>query len=272
MKNLIDNYFIDPILKLYNTISENEFRVVTFKRMEMFSKPVKLIYYKDLRRRIDNCNTCPVYLTLSPKEKIMDFDTLYQYADFIKLTEKMFLFVNDANNVMVCDSSLNDTKKTLVFQLSDSMVVFNLFYDNENRITDLHIKRNTGKKMENHYRFINSRHANEDNLQQSDLVLIQFIAETVCNIMASYYAYVASVIALGKLKDMCTNGVVNFEIPMNPYDNDLRTKSKYDNLTTEQTEALSIITYYDDGVHFFERLKPNSIIYYKPERGVVKIE
>ena len=273
MKYLLDNYFIKPICELYKVVAEEESMVVSVKNTsKMFSKPVKLIYYPGLQYRLDNCAMCRTYLSFGSKEKIMDFDTLYDYANFIKLIEKMFLFVNDTNNIMVCDSSLTETKKTLVFQLSDSIIVFNLFYDNENKIVDLHIKRNTGKKMENHYRFINASHANEDSLTKSDLTLIQFVADTVCHIMASYYTYVASVIALGKLGEMCLNGIVSFDDPMNPYDNDLRIRSRLDTYSVEQVEAASILYSYSDKGDIFGKLKPNSIIYYKPERGVVNIE
>ena len=269
MKYLLDNYFTNPICELYKVVSEGKSMVVSVKNTsKLFSKPVKLIYYPDLQYRLDNCTMCATYLSLGSKERIMDFDTLYGYANFIKLVEKMFLFVNDTNNIMVCDSSLTETKKTLVFQLSDSIIVFNLFYDNENRIIDLHIKRNTGKKMENHYRFINASHANEDSLTKSDLTLIQFVADTVCHIMASYYTYVASVIASGKLGEMCLNGIVLFDDPMNPYDNDLRIRSHLDNYSIEQAEAASILYSHYDRRDLLEKLKPNSIIYYKPERGV----
>lgn len=205
MQNIVDNsiddnYYADLIFDLFTTTYLPEYEEVkTWKRH--FGKPfqVNIKQYEAIKRinkKID------VIRNESPS-----FDDMFEFATFMKIIEKVFMYKNDKDAQFVCDSNLDDDKhRTLVLQCKDCLIKIKLekHSDGYPDTIDILVDRLYGKNMKTTYH-IENRESNAKDT--SDIMLINNITMLVRESMANILCGISNIVVNKKIEECFIDGL-----------------------------------------------------------------
>lgn len=118
------------------------------------------------------------------------FDTLFDFASFVKSVEKVFFYKNDLTSKICCDSSLNEkTSRKLIFTLNDVVIVLKMDRLNiSDEYIDILITRKFGKNMETKYSIKNQQMKYND---CNDLMLVNVLNNILQNCLADFVQTIA---------------------------------------------------------------------------------
>lgn len=125
-----------------------------------------------------------------------DFDTLYDFATFIKYMEKVFFYKNDADAMVCCDSQIDDDNiRVLVLKTSED-VILKINMNRIKRSIDINTYRYYGKKMIFGYTIIDRK---VDFKGKSDITLMNNIVLSMEKIMSSFFLKIVIAVANNKI-------------------------------------------------------------------------
>ena len=195
-----DNYYADLIFDLFATTYLPEYEEVkTWKRH--FGKPfqVNIKQYEAIERinkKID-------YI----RNESPSFDDLFEFATFMKIIEKVFMYKNDKDSPFVCDSNLDDDKhRTLVLQCKDCLIKIKLekHSDGYPDTIDILVDRLYGKNMKTTYH-IENRESNAKDT--SDIMLMNNITMLVRESMANILCGIGNIVVNKQINDCFIDGL-----------------------------------------------------------------
>lgn len=133
----------------------------------------------------------PMYnylLTESP-----DIDTLIEFADFIRLIERVLFYNNDIKirssekDVIYSDSNINSANKNLILILKDNVIITFNMYPYDNKLT-IDINYNFGKRAKMNFTIINreicSTSIHDDNLM---ITILERLQNAMSELFKEYY-------------------------------------------------------------------------------------
>ena len=133
----------------------------------------------------------PMYnslLTESP-----DIDRLIEFADFIRLLEKVLFYNNDikiksdTKDVIYSDSNMNSANKNLILILKDNVIITFNIYPYDNKLT-IDINYNFGKRAKMNFTIVN-RQMCSDNIHDDNLMItvLERLQSTMAELFKEYY-------------------------------------------------------------------------------------
>ncbi len=196
------NKFLNTV---YNVFEAEMFGSKTFEKHSGilgFLKPEKLVN-KEKQKFIEDAD---FYCSLL-RSKAPEFDTLFDFGTFIRSMEKVFMYKNDVNSVVCCDTPIESkNKRTLIFNIDNITISMDLERSLDTERIDIKIRRNYGKKLSNHFIILNRDIVYNDT---DDLMLINVINYTIQNIMADILWNYVLAVADRKFLDLKTYDFFN---------------------------------------------------------------
>ena len=186
-----DNKFLELFYSIYEAVYYPKTTLVhSWKRK--FNKPFAVNL--DLLELINEINEFTEEIaTTTPT-----WQSLYDFGTFIKILEKIFMYRNDKDAMVVCDSSLEEKKRHIVIHTESAFISMTLLHVEGKNIIDFLIRREFGKKMETRYNIVNT---NMDFSSVDDLMNIANMNQTLQMVMASFFAYWCNLAVMKRLAE-----------------------------------------------------------------------
>lgn len=170
----------------------------------LYSKPQRISYKKSIfgyfsyiftKHKYRRKTILPVYnelLTTSPS-----FETMCNYANFIRLLEKVFFYNNallkdndEKYDKLVSDSELNNNKKNLILDLGKDNVLITFTMENNygDEVIDIKVRYNFGKKSTMNYVVVN-RDIVYDSIHSENLMItiLERLQKSMAKLFLDYY-------------------------------------------------------------------------------------
>lgn len=192
------NKFTDVIYRLYDACYVDGADKFLVNKKEVYVNTKKYFILQE-------CES--IIRTLSKESP--DFDTLYEFASFIKYIEKVFFYKNDANAMISCDSQLDDNNSRILIFKTCEDVVIKIIMNKTKRSIDINTYRYFGKNMIFGYTIIDRKVEFKD---KSDVVLMNNVVLTMEKMMSSFFLKIVIAIANGHI------GFNTLEIKFKPDD------------------------------------------------------
>ena len=211
------------------------------------------------------CDSFKTYINAKLEEfettGMMNFDIYYDFAEFVKICEKVFFYKNDSEAIIACDSKLSDNKKILVAQLPSGKIVMELYRENENKIMIISVSHNYGRTMSYRYEVINGRPTNIEN--GSDSMLLMATNNYMRHMIVTFFCYFTSVLINNAIVDFM-RGEIKYD-PVEDLEDDTEEIgwTKLDDLSWQDVEFLTWYTEHEDDPDVKKALNENRTIYYK---------
>lgn len=163
-----NNYYAQLLFELFETTYLPEYETVkTWKRH--WGKPFKvnIKQYEAIQKINKKIN---ILRTESPS-----FDDMFEFGTFIKILEKVYMYKNDKDAKIVCDSTIDDfIHRTIVIQNENYFIKFALerHTDGKPNTIDISVERLYGKNMKTNYH-IENRNSNAKD--STDVMLLNNI-------------------------------------------------------------------------------------------------
>lgn len=175
------NKFTDVIFRLYDACYVDAPDKFIVNKKDKYANTKKYFILQE-------CES--IIRTLSKESP--DFDTLYEFASFIKYIEKVFFYKNDINAMISCDSQLDDNNtRVLIFRQNEDVLI-QITMNKAKRSIDIITYRYFGKNMKFGYTIIDRK---ADFKDKSDVVLMNNIVLTMEKMMSTFFLHIVLAVA-----------------------------------------------------------------------------
>ena len=200
--NIIEkNQLVKSVEDLYFAVYRPNPQVVKYKRKKFW-------FFKEERKILVNTreliarNICSSVATDLKHIEGWEFRTLYDFSTFVKVMEKIFYYPNDKDCVVVCDSKLSDSDRSLKFQFSGGYISIMLFRIDEHEKIKIVIAHDCGRQMFYAYEILDGEI--NCNINSSDAVSLVTIIDFIGDLMSSFYTYICNMIITKAVSEMFT--------------------------------------------------------------------
>lgn len=169
---------------------DNKFMYVLYgKPSKRFIKSKIKLFFEQRKHNKDYFK--PMYESLLYESP--DLNTMIQYADFIRLIERVLFYNNDIKiksedkDMIYSDSSISDKNKNLILILKDNVIITFNMYPDESKLT-IDVNYNFGKKSKMKFTVIDrevcSNGLHDDNLM---ITILERLQEAMAALFKEYY-------------------------------------------------------------------------------------
>lgn len=149
----------------------------------------------------------------------LSFMILWEYSEFVRWCEKMFLYENDTSQSLYSDTPIDSLDaRTLIINKKGFSIIINLRmsqkadFDNKSdklifhEIQEIHVKRSYGKELMNKFRIVDNNVKFNDN---SDKLLFELINEIIFETLSNHFSKLLHDINDGNfIKNMMFNNML----------------------------------------------------------------
>lgn len=189
-----NNYYAQLLFELFEVTYMPEYETVkTWKRH--WGKPfqVNIKQYEAIQKINKKIN---ILRSESPS-----FDDMFEFGTFIKILEKVYMYRNDKDAKIVCDSNIDDSfHRVLVIQGENYFIKFTLerHFNREPNTIDISVERMYGKNMKTNYHIENRTSNAKDS---TDVMLLNNITMLLKNKMADLLAGYGNIVLNKRIED-----------------------------------------------------------------------
>lgn len=202
-KNEIHNYDENCGVRLYKNVESNKFINLLYRKplRSYFDKNlIGFFKYKFKERKYYKENIKPLYNEL--KTQSPDFNTMYEYADFIRLLERVFFYKNSYDkeydgDKLLCESNVGVSPKIMILDLvkDDVIIAFKIYKESQtilstsyDEVIEIRVNYNFGKKSTMNYKIVN-REVDYDSIHSENLMItiLERLQEAMAKLFLDYY-------------------------------------------------------------------------------------
>lgn len=157
-------------------------------------------------------------------DKSVELDFLFDFGTFIKEMEKVFLYKNDEDAVLISNTKLEDSNiRQMQFSLKNGYIRTNISRSDQK--VSIQLKHNYGKEMSNVYTYVNDTFTT--NNTNSDYILLNLIKDIITKFIINFSCYWAWLISTNKILDYIIGNeeIEEFNMDKDYYD-EIYTKSE----------------------------------------------
>lgn len=201
MKRLVnENHHYDEMCgcRLYEYVETNTYMNILYKKplRSYYKKGIfGYIKYKYKERKYYKNNILPLYTELYNTSP--DFNTMYMYADFIRLLERVFFYNNAYSkdttvkiDKLMSDNDVTNPVKVLILDLEEDNVTitFKIYKQNEQEIIETKVNYNFGKKSCMNYKIVD-RDVIYDSIHSENLMItiLERLQHAMGKLFLEYY-------------------------------------------------------------------------------------
>lgn len=202
-KNENNNYDENCGVRLYKNVESNKFINLLYRkplRSYFDNNLIGFFKYKFKERKYYKENIKPLYNEL--KTQSPDFNTMYEYADFIRLLERVFFYKNSYDkeydgDKLLCESNVGVSPKIMILDLvkDDVIIAFKIYKESQtilstsyDEVIEIRVNYNFGKKSTMNYKIVN-REVDYDSIHSENLMItiLERLQEAMAKLFLDYY-------------------------------------------------------------------------------------